>query len=197
MLRSALKNILNFFGFVIASPFIVGNWFEEKIFPGSQRYFEFCSQCLALCPGLPGVVFRRCFYFKALKYCSLDSFIGFGTLISHRHAHIESNVYIGNYNVLGTVHIFSGCYLASRVSIPSSGNIHERQPNGKWSPMQHGNLKPVFVGPDVWIGEGALVLADVAQGSLVAAGSVVTKQVPANIIVGGNPAKVIKQLVDC
>ncbi len=196
MLRPFLKNLLNGIGFVLVSPFSIGCWLEGNYLSCSQRYFEFSAQCLALCPGFPGVVLRRCFYFTALKGCSLNSFIGFGSLISHRQACIEADVYIGNYNILGTVHICSGSYLASRVSVPSGGNIHERQADGTWSPMQRDNMTSVVIGPDVWVGEGALVLADVAPGSLVAAGSVVTKQVPANVVVGGNPAKIIKHFAD-
>ena len=54
--------------------------------------------------------------------------------------------------------------------------------------------RPIFVGDDVWIGMRAMVMPGVRIGnhSIVAAGSVVTKDVPAWSIVGGNPAKLIK-----
>jgi len=52
----------------------------------------------------------------------------------------------------------------------------------------------IIVNNDVWIGHGAILLAPlcVGQGAIIAAGSVVTKNVPAYSIVGGNPAKLIK-----
>lgn len=55
---------------------------------------------------------------------------------------------------------------------------------------------PVSIGNNVWIGERAIILKGVSIGdnSVVAAGSVVTKDVPKNTIVGGNPAKIIKFL---
>lgn len=56
--------------------------------------------------------------------------------------------------------------------------------------------KPIKIGNRVWIGIGATVLPGVTVGdnSIVAAGAVVTKDVPPNTIVGGNPAKIIKTI---
>lgn len=56
--------------------------------------------------------------------------------------------------------------------------------------------KPVEIGDDVWIGGGAIILPGVTIGSnvIVGAGSVVTKDVPNNVVVAGNPAKIIKRL---
>jgi acetyltransferase-like isoleucine patch superfamily enzyme len=53
---------------------------------------------------------------------------------------------------------------------------------------------PIVVGDDVWIGYGATVLSGVTigQGAIVAAGSIVTRDVAPYSIVGGNPAKLIK-----
>lgn len=53
---------------------------------------------------------------------------------------------------------------------------------------------PIVIGKSVWIGSNATVLPGVTieDGAIIAAGAVVTKDVPANTIVGGNPAKFIK-----
>lgn len=55
--------------------------------------------------------------------------------------------------------------------------------------------KPVTIGECVWIATSAIILPGVTigEGAIVAAGSVVTKDVPAWTIVGGNPARVIKR----
>jgi acetyltransferase-like isoleucine patch superfamily enzyme len=57
-------------------------------------------------------------------------------------------------------------------------------------------VAPVVIGDNVWIGMGALILKGVTIGenSIVAAGAVVTKPVPRNVVVGGNPAVVIKEI---
>ena len=55
---------------------------------------------------------------------------------------------------------------------------------------------PVKIGNDVWIGAHATILAGVTigNGAVIAAGAVVTKDVPANTVVGGVPAKIIKNI---
>jgi len=55
---------------------------------------------------------------------------------------------------------------------------------------------PVRIGDDAWIGAGAIVLrgVTVGKGGVVAAGSVVTKNVPAFSIVAGNPAVLVKEI---
>ncbi len=56
--------------------------------------------------------------------------------------------------------------------------------------------KPVIIGDKVWIGFNVIILKGVTigEGAVVAAGSVVTKNIAAWTVVGGNPAKVIKEL---
>lgn len=57
-------------------------------------------------------------------------------------------------------------------------------------------ISPVVIHDNVWLGDRSTVLKGVTIGenSIVAAGSVVTKDVPANVVVAGNPAQVVKQL---
>ena len=56
--------------------------------------------------------------------------------------------------------------------------------------------RPIVIGDDVWIGGGAIVLAGVTIGhrSVIGAGSVVTKDVPPDVVVVGNPAKIVRRL---
>ena len=59
-----------------------------------------------------------------------------------------------------------------------------------------GIAKPVRIGNDVWIGGNVTILPGVTIGNnvVVAAGAVVTKDVPDNTLVGGAPARVIKEI---
>jgi acetyltransferase-like isoleucine patch superfamily enzyme len=56
--------------------------------------------------------------------------------------------------------------------------------------------KPIVIERNVWIGAGAIIVGGVTLGenSVVAAGSVVTKNVPSDTLVGGNPARVIRSI---
>ncbi len=56
--------------------------------------------------------------------------------------------------------------------------------------------KSVNLGDDLWVGGGAIICPGVTLGNnvIVAAGSVVTKSFGDNVVVGGNPARVIREL---
>ncbi len=58
--------------------------------------------------------------------------------------------------------------------------------------------KPITIGSHVWIGGSAVLCPGIKVGekSIIAAGAVVTKDVPPLVVVGGNPAKIIKELTD-
>ena len=66
--------------------------------------------------------------------------------------------------------------------------------NGKLILMEYG--KPITIGDDVWIGGSAVINPGVTIGNnvIVASGSVVVKDVPDNVIVGGNPARILRTL---
>lgn len=66
--------------------------------------------------------------------------------------------------------------------------------NGKLVLMEYG--KPITIGDDVWIGGSAVINPGVTIGNnvIVASGSVVVKDVPDNVIVGGNPARILRTL---
>ena len=72
--------------------------------------------------------------------------------------------------------------------------------NHDYNPKKRGTmyLKPIVLKENSWIGSNATILPGITIGenSIVAAGSVVTKDVPANTIVAGNPAKFMSNLED-
>ena len=84
------------------------------------------------------------------------------------------------------------CFVGPNVSIYTachSTNPVERNTRQEWA-------KPVTIGNNVWIGGSVTILAGVTIGDncTIGAGSVVTRDIPANSIAVGNPARVVKQV---
>ena len=57
---------------------------------------------------------------------------------------------------------------------------------------------PIHVGSDVWFGGGCVVLPGVTigSGSVIGAGSVVTRDIPANVVAAGNPCRVLRPITE-
>lgn len=60
----------------------------------------------------------------------------------------------------------------------------------------HESGRPVTIGEDVWVGGGAIILPGVTIGSrtVIGAGSVVTRDIPDDVVAAGNPCRVIRRL---
>jgi len=113
-----------------------------------------------------------------------------------RYSQIECDALIGDYvffgNYVALVGRYDHNYSVKGVPILHAENI--KSPNYKWLGL---NSK-VQIGDDVWIGYGSIILSGVkiGTGSIVAAGSVITKDVEPFSIYAGNPAKKIQNRFD-
>tara|TARA_R110000772_G_scaffold206614_1_gene317196 strand:+ start:15889 stop:16488 length:600 start_codon:yes stop_codon:yes gene_type:complete len=168
-------------------------WLETVLSKHSESVFSFWTHVYSILPGLPGVFLRRAFYSLTLEKCSLNSYIGFGTIFAHRSTVVEDNVYTGIYCSIGSAHLSKNCLIGSHSSLLSGNTQHMRNDeNGEWMPFSTDNINRINIAQNVWIGEGAIILANVGKGSLVAAGAVVNNNVKENIVVAGNPARFVK-----
>lgn len=110
-----------------------------------------------------------------------------------KHTKIGKNVFI-NFDCvfldLGGITIEDNVLIAPKVSLLSEG--HSIEPTERHSL----NVAPILIKKNAWIGANATILQGVTIGenAIVAAGSVVSKDVPDNTIVGGIPAKIIKEI---
>ena len=110
-----------------------------------------------------------------------------------RHIRIGKNVFINAgamFTDLGGITLEDNVLLAPRVSILTVN--HPENPAKRRGLI----LKPVTIKKNAWIGAGATILPGVTVGenAIVAAGAVVSRDVPANTVVGGIPAKILKNL---
>lgn len=117
-------------------------------------------------------------------------YTGNNVLINQNCTFLDNNaIVIGERVLIGPdVRIYAGNH-------PTEGRERYRDVGGGDAYIVSSS-KPVAIGSDVWIGGGAIILPGVTVGDnvVIAAGSVVTKDVPDDVIVAGNPAKVIKKL---
>lgn len=196
-MRNIIKYLLNLLSMILVLPLIILCKLEEIIFSkNGELIFHICTHILAIFPGLPGTFLRRAFYSQTLDECSLHCHIGFGSIFSHRSTTVDKHVYIGSYSIIGSANLGEHCLIGSRVSILSGKALHVLGDDGMWTPYSAERLSQVKLARNVWIGEGAIISADVGEGSMVGAGSVITTNVKPHVIVTGNPARFVKNLKD-
>ena len=112
-----------------------------------------------------------------------------------KHVHFGNNVYANfNLTLVDDTDIYVGdkVMFGPNVTVATAG--HPIDPELRYQAMQF-NM-PVHIGENVWIGANAVVLPGVTIGdnSVIGAGSVVTKDIPANVVAVGNPCRVLREI---
>ena len=111
------------------------------------------------------------------------------------HVHLGNNVYANaGWTLVDDTHIYIGDHtmLGPNVVLATAG--HPIEPSLREKQLQY-NL-PVRIGRNCWLGAGVIVMPGVTIGdnSVIGAGSVVTKDIPANVVAVGNPCKVMRPI---
>ncbi len=157
----------------------------------SDFIFLTCTQMLAFVPYLVGTIVRYEFYRFTLRQCGRNVMIGFGTVFLYRDVSIGDNVLIGMYNTVHHCDFGNYVLTAEGCRFLSGPNYHNFDRTDVPMALQGGRLRRIAVEADCWIGANAVVMAQIATGSVVAAGAIVNRDVAAYSIVGGVPARVI------
>lgn len=190
-MRSGLKTLAHGLATLIVSPAIL-SYQLRKAFIGADRALEGSTQALGLIPGLAGVYLRGAFLATALAKFDRSAAVHFGTVFSQTGARIGPNVYIGPGCHLGLVVLERDVLLAAGVHVPSGAATHGTSKLDVPIREQEGQRSTVRIGAGTWVGSAAIVLADVGEHSVIAAGAVVTKPVGSYVVAAGVPAAVIK-----
>lgn len=112
-----------------------------------------------------------------------------------KNTHIGENFY-ANFNLVivddGDVYIGDNVMIAPNVTISPTG--HPVEPETRKLGMQFSI--PIRIGNNVWIGSNSVILPGVSIGdnSVIGAGSIVTKDIPPNVVAVGNPCKVLRPI---
>ena len=111
------------------------------------------------------------------------------------HVHFGNGIYVNS----GVTFIDDGhIYVGSRVLIGPNVVVatanHPLDPELRRYELQY--VKDVFIGENVWIGAGAVILPGVTIGknSVIGAGSIVTRDIPDNVLAVGNPCNVVREI---
>ena len=109
------------------------------------------------------------------------------------HVHFGRNIYANfNLTLVDDTHIYVGDYtmIGPNVTIATAG--HPILPGLREKAYQYN--QPVHIGRNCWLGAGVIVLPGVTIGdnTVIGAGSVVTKDIPANVVAVGNPCRVMR-----
>lgn len=112
-----------------------------------------------------------------------------------KHVHLGNNVYANfNLTLVDDVDIYIGndCLFGPNTVIATAG--HPIDPELRARVTQYN--AEVHIGNNVWLGAGVIVMPGVTIGdnSVIGAGSIVTKDIPSNVVAFGNPCKVFREI---
>ena len=190
-MKQTIKRLVHYLAILMMLPIFFLYWLLSLV-TDKDSAFRGCAQLFSLFPGIVGNYLRAAFYHLAMTHCDLDVAIGFGVLFSQQDTELFHGCYIGPQCNIGKCKIEANCLLGSAVHIMSGKGQHNFDDLNTPLREQGGTFSKVTIGEDSWIGNGALIMANVGKKCVIGAGSVVIDDLPDYAIAAGNPAKILK-----
>lgn len=187
-MRRLLIRLAESIAFVLLTPLLL--WSRLPLAPFSG--FTAPSQLLSLIPGLTGVLLRRVWYRWTLKSCGRNLTVDWLAVIRTPETTVGNQCTFGVANWIGHASIGDDVMTGSHVVILSGRAQHGFADLDRPMRLQHGERQRLTLASNVWIGAQAVIMADVSEGTVIGAGSIVTKTFPPRAIVAGNPARVLR-----
>lgn len=190
MIRKFVIFMLKFI--LLATTFPIGLFFAAL---AKMKIFEYknIAICVSIVPTKVGNVIRWWFYKLTLKHLGEKFSIYWLSYIVYPSVEIGNRVTIEEKCVISSCNIGDNVILAANVSIMSGKNHHDVDDLSNTFYDSVAKFKTVILEDNLWIGTHAVIMEDISNGTVVGAGSVVTKKFEPNSIIGGVPAKLIRR----
>lgn len=189
MVRHGLLRFAEFLAFILLLPL----WLWSRLPFPEFTAFTAPSQWLSYLPGYSGILLRRVWYRHTLRRCGSHLTVDWLAVIRTRESEIGDRCTLGVGSWVGWVLLGDDVMTGSHVVFVSGARQHGFDDTSRPMRQQHGQKCQVKVGNDVWIGAQTVVMADVSSGTVIGAGSVVTRQHSALSVIAGNPARVLRK----
>lgn len=189
-IKKAVKAICYTIATLIVMPLVVVER-ASRALAGRDVFFMMQAQLLSLLPGKLGYFVRNAYYHYTLRRCPWNCCFHFGTVFTHSETEVGEGVCTGLYCVIGTASIGDYSMLAEGVHILSGKMQHGTSIPYVPFQAQPGVFSKVSIGKNCWLGPNVLVMANIGDHCIASAGTVIKRDIPANKVVAGNPARVL------
>lgn len=111
------------------------------------------------------------------------------------HVHLGKNVYANfNLTLVDDTHIYIGDYTMIGPNVVIATGGHPLLPELREKGYQYN--APVHIGRNCWLGAGVIIVPGITVGdhAVIGAGSIVTKDIPSNVLAVGNPCRVLREI---
>lgn len=154
--------------------------------------FKTITLSISLIPGDFGMFVRRFFYNQTLNKCGKNLNISFGAFFVYPTAEVGDNFAMEEYSVVSRAKIGDDVVIAARCSLMSGAHHHDVDDLSTTFLHSKDGSKTIVLGDNIWVGTHSVIMNDISSGTVVGAGSIVTKVFDVNQVIFGVPAKKIR-----